>query len=403
MKLLSGPCAHSALRHRSARLSIAMLACVFVGAAGCRNNTSNQDAYIRELRLHEDHIYELQANVSEYQELLRCQRLENQRLRERLASGKAEAKAENAEEKQEVKQLERIDRSLLDRPNNQSTEPDPTLPDIDGGEPELPEIDLGEPVPGGEIDHDVEELPSGEVAEVEVLSSNDRASHTRLASAAFEPAPEPTDPATSCAIYAEQLPLEPGATEETGNTIGVMAIVEPLTAKGANGYFAGEASLMLVDPLASDEEWELARWDYTAEEVEQAWRDSSRRVLDLPLAVPASTPRGRPLELWVRLVSSEGDVKILCSTAVTLAEPVAMIGVPVSGAASSGDPNVVVTSGWAAADDFADPQQNAPKKSLANWQVAKTIPPAAIAKAEAKDRKSSSRTAKRSAGWSPFR
>jgi hypothetical protein len=105
----------------------------------------------------------------------------------------------------------------------------------------------------------------------------------------------------------------------------------------------------------------------------------------------------------VRLVSKEGVAKILCSTAVTLAEPVAMIGVPVSGGATSSDPSVVVTSGWAAADDFADPQQNAPKKSPANWQVAKTIPPAAVAKGEAKDRKSSPRTAKRSAGWSPFR
>lgn len=399
MKLLSGPCARPALRLRSTRLSIAVVVCVFVAAAGCRNNTSNQDAYIRELRLHEDHIYELQANVAEYQELLRCQRMENQQLRERLASGKAEVK----QEKTKVKQLERIDRSLLDRPGRNRPAPEPNLPQIDQGEPALPDIELGDPVPGGEIDSEIEELPSGEVAEVEVLSADERATNTRLASAVFEPAPLPTEPADSCAIYAEQLPLEPGSANAVDNSIGMMAIVEPLTARGGNGYFAGQASLMLVDPLASDEQWELARWDYTAEEVEQAWRDKSRRVLDLPLAVPGSAPRGRPLELWVRLVAAEGDHKILCSTAVTLAEPVAMLGVPVSGGESSTDSNVRVTSGWAAADDFAEPQRMATKKTPATWQVATTVPPAAIAKAEAKDGTHTPRAAKRAEGWSPFR
>ncbi|WP_425395267.1 hypothetical protein [Aeoliella sp.] len=348
---------------------------LLVLSAGCRNDASQRDAYIRELRLHEDRIYELQSNMSEYQQLLRCQRMENAQLREKLESGET-LEAELLED-----DVEDVERSLLDGP-----------PDAE----ELPNVDFGVPDAGE---------PEGPPEASGDLSMRAGEGQTQLASATvFAPPPRPSTPAESCAIYAEQMPIEPSATSGE-NGIGLMAIVEPLTGTGANGYFAGEVSLMLIDPVAGEENWELARWDYTPEEVEAAWRDVSRRVLDLPLAVPSSAPRGRHLELWVRLIPTEGDRKILCSTTITLAEEIAMLGVPVSGGESSTDPTALVTSGWQAADDLSTPAAQPKKKSPSTWQAATRLPPPAIARAEAKDGRGSgtSDVARRAPGWSPFR
>lgn len=368
-----------------------LLSCV--AATGCRNDASQRDAYIREIRLHEDQIYELQDCVNEYQAIVRQQRLENRRLRDELGDdGVPEAKRIGDPDRP-------AERSLLDRPAPPAATDDPDLPDIDMGEPGLPEIDLGEPVPPGEV----QDIPSVDLDE---LSHHSAEGPTRLASATvYTPPARPTKPAESCALYAEQMPLEP-IGDGTDEPLGLMAIVEPMTSAGDAGYFAGEVSLMLVDPLASDEEWEIARWDYTPEEVESAWRDSSRRVLDLAIAVPAVAPRGRPLELWVRLlpIDTEGqdtERKILCSTGITLTEQVGLIGVPVSGGSSSTDPTAIVSSGWTAADELGSRGSKPVESKPATWQTATTLPPAAVARAQATGE--ASRTPRRPPAWSPFR
>ncbi|MCO6042616.1 hypothetical protein NG895_01730 [Aeoliella sp. ICT_H6.2] len=351
---------------------------------GCRNDASQRDAYIRELRLHEDRIYELQSNMSEYQQLLRCQRMENAKLREQLDEDGESLEAARLEE-----EADDIEQSLLDRPT--SDDDDIGLPDVQLGEPDLPEVDLGEPevLPGPDDD----------------LSMRAGEGETQLASATvFAPPARPSEPAESCAIYAEQMPIEPSAAAGE-NGIGLMAIVEPLTATGGNGYFTGEVSLMLIDPVEGEDNWQLARWDYSPEEVESAWRDVSRRVLDLPLAVPTSAPRGRPLELWVRLIPTEGDRKILCSTSISLAEEVALLGVPVSGGESSTDPAARITTGWQAADDLTSPVAKKPQGPSTTWQAATRLPPPAVVRAEATDGEGSreSNVARRAPGWSPFR
>src|SRR5690606_20411843 len=66
---------------------VAVVVCLLLvpGLAGCRSDASQQDAYIRDLRMHEQQIYELQDYMTEYQELLRQQRKENAKLRDQLA------------------------------------------------------------------------------------------------------------------------------------------------------------------------------------------------------------------------------------------------------------------------------------------------------------------------------
>lgn len=373
----------SASSARLQRTALVVCWCA-VSLVGCRNNASQRDAYIRDLRMHEDQIYELQDYMTEYQFLLREQRKENARLRKQLAEQSSD---------DTVIEVEVDEESLLDIPTDRE----------ENGDTILPNIDLGEPVPSEEL----EQIPAGDAgrrrggSRTQLTSATATASDNGAQSAVFEPPPRPTELATSCAMYAEQMPLEPN-TEE-GPAIGLMAIVEPLTTDGSAGYFTGELSLMLVDPLAPDDEWEISRWDYTPEEVELAWRDHARRVLDLPLAVPSSAPLGRPLELWVRLISSEGDRKILCSTAVTLADPVGMVGVPVSGGASSTDPAITASSGWTAAEGFYGKPTKQPADEPATWQAATTLPPPAIARAEAEEGQPRQRVAERAPEWSPFR
>ncbi len=376
--------------------------------AGCRNQASQREAYIRDLRLHEDRIYELQDYMTEYQELLCEQRKENAKLRKQLAE------QGGTEDKREVSDAAAADEddpgesSLLDRARRSGGGADADLPAIDLGEPEdLPEIDIDAP----DVDGDLEQVPIGDLGE---LSRADRSQHTQLASAnigsvrddirsaVFDPPPRPTERADSCAMYTEQMPIEPGSGDH-GTTLGLMAIVEPLTTDGSAGYFTGELSLMLVDPLASDDEWEISRWDYAPEEVETAWRDHSRRVLDLPLAAPPGTPLGRPLELWIRMIPTQQDRKILCSTAITLTDTVGLIGVPVSGGANSTDPDFVVSSGWTAADELDMAKTKKPVAQASSWQAATTLPPPAVARATATGADKRQQTAKRAPEWSPFR
>lgn len=405
--------------------------------------------------MQEDQIYEIQDYMTEYQELLRQQRCENEKLRERLA----EFSASDSPASDRLKPLETDtedstddETSLLDRPSaagKPSAPDEPTealdpmrnedeesseLPEIDFGDPALPEIDLGEPLPAEKIEAidpggpAPEELPASDLGSLSQASVDldDQDLNADVRAAIFAPLPQPVDPAESCVLYAEQMPVENNVTTGPGDNegdnadhptdvqIGLMAIVEPLTSTGAAGAFAGEVSLMLVDPIAGEEDWEIARWDYTAEEVELSWRDVSRRVLDLPLATPASTPVGRPLELWVRLVPQHGKTKLLCSTAITLVDPVRLVGVPVSGGASSTLPGAV-SSGWNAADVLGPKAQATAKTEPSVWRKSVTLPPVALARAEAQPAKPSDSqqsetpsegqtpVAAKPAEWSPFR
>ncbi|MGI9456040.1 MAG: hypothetical protein ACR2NU_05725 [Aeoliella sp.] len=385
--------------HMAVRVGILFVA---VAAIGCRNDGSQRDAYIRELRMHEDQIYELQDYMTEYQELLRRQRRENSRLREQLAM---ESTSVPTAESTDDEEDDFEERSLLDRPAaaESGSAEETELPEIDLGEPALPEIDHGEP----SLPEEAEQIPAGDLGETSFAPPGPAARQVSAEidatdleeEAVFATPPMPLQKADSCAIYAEQTPIETIGDEPATGT-GLMVIVEPLTAEGGAGAFIGELSLMLLDPIADEDNQEIARWDFTPEEVEAAWRDVSRRVLDLPIATPIAAPVGRPLELWVRLIPAERDRKILTHTGIELVDPVRLIGVPVSGGASSTVPGSRVSSGWTAADALRAQESNETRSRSASWEPAKMLPPAAVARAEAIPTESDNRTPEE---WSPLR
>ena len=345
-------------------------------ASGCRHDGSQQDAYIRDLRMHEQQIYELQDYMTEYQELLRQQRKENAKLREQLASRQSEGAGSRTTE-------EEAGRSLLDGPpglRGQRPAPlelddklpsvDPGIPSVDPGIPSvapgLPAEEQGVPLPRTlrEEPNEIEELPAG-------TSRSGNQGRNHLAS--FVGPVEALPPATAVALYAEQISLEPNS-DAAAQEVGLMAIVEPLTETGGAGDFRGELSLMIVDPIApKDGDWEVARWDYTVEEVEQSWRSTSRRVLDLPLAAPPETPVGRPLELWIQLLPHDGSERILARTTIELGPPTR------AGGAVSGGPaahETHVSSRWQAATSPQMPKQSETSDEGSWKPSSRLLPPA---------------------------
>jgi hypothetical protein len=364
-------------------------------AIGCRNDGSQQDAYIRDLRMHEQQIYELQDYMTEYQELLRQQRKENAKLREQLAARTKQVEGEPDEDE---------GRSLLDGPAgipgrrpdpleaDEVPSVDPGLPDVDPGipsvDPGVPSIDPGQPDTGAGTPFEddplvpvprtlrddeaqgAEELPPG-MGRAGAGRDGLAIHRSNIHGASFVGPLQAAPPATAVALYAEQISLEPipGTSDEE---IGLMAIVEPLTETGAAGDFRGELSLMIVDPIAPrDGDWEIARWDYTAEEVEQSWRTTSRRVLDLPLAAPPETPVARPLELWIQMLPADGSERILARTMIELGPPAK---------SASGGPSARETgiaSRWQAADRPYPPKASETTDE-GSWKPSKHMPVAPL-------------------------
>jgi hypothetical protein len=74
----------------------------------------------------------------------------------------------------------------------------------------------------------------------------------------------------------------------------------------------------------------------------------------------------------------------------------------VSGGMSSTDPTAVVSSGWTAADEFLTQRTKQPDSTAATWHAATTLPPPAVARAEATSAPRK-KLAQRTPDWSPFR
>lgn len=122
-------------------------------------------------------------------------------------------------------------------------------------------------------------------------------------------------PAASVSLEYHEGPKEP-----TGERT-IVALARPQGPLGQPASFTGTLSLMLRDPARGGRAAKLARWDYSAEEVAEAWRTPQNDPhLDLALILPEQLPMNRPLELWIRLVDGDG-VKTLGQCAIQFEQP----------------------------------------------------------------------------------
>lgn len=348
--------------HYAAHAARIVLALVVVASLGCRSR-SERDLVERELRMHEDQIYALEDYLSEYQAIVQRLRCENQELKQQLAQNKSGVLQGNQGTVPPARGGTQDDtwtpdrprtRSLLDR-SRATDQPDPFKDDArEGIIPELeidvtePEIELGPPVPV---------TPPAPPA-----AAPERSTSAPLQS---EPAPPAIVPTQVLSDAQPLLPTPQVETEVFGEIVqlanhqaaSLHVEVRPLSADGMPLEFEGELEVMLLDPTAGPTAPALARWEFTPDEVEQAWRDpESREVFDVLAGVPEDLPLNRPLELWIRLLPNDGG-KILASTMLLPSEVTTVAAAETEPRSKTTDSNVTTAGHWVPSDSDELPKR----------------------------------------------
>lgn len=259
--------------------------------AGCKSGVE-RDVVQRQMRKQEDQIYALEDYLSEYQQLLCDARNENAALKRQLVQGQFKAGSANR-----PSASDQID-TLPSPSSTPPAAPATTEPEVDSNvaPPDVPPLDLETP--------SVPPLNDQSAIEPEVV-----AREVQPASAEIEVA---SDPATDVVLRGEVL------LDDAENGPRVLVTVEPMTDAGEKANYRGRLSLMVLDPAARAKEQQLARWDFTPEELDaMATVAETGIAYEFPLQLPVDAPADRPLELWVRLNPEDGE-KILGRTTMDL-------------------------------------------------------------------------------------
>lgn len=356
MKVFAAKLVRNRFAANAAKLVLALVAMLNLG---CRSR-SERDLVERELRMHEDQVYMLEDYLAEYQEIVRRCRCENRELQQeldRLRSGQPNNRSNST--LPDSPQGDPSDdswspdrprsRSLLDRGRSPAL-PDPFKDDQPGKIPNeesaVPEIKI-------EVDEtEIEAEPAPPAFQQE----------TRLPRVHEPSAPE----VVPAAILGDALPLPDESPTSTGVRGEFLTLpgreipslhvsVEPHSTSGEPCNFRGSLEVMLLDPAASSTAPSLARWEFTPEEVENAWRDPElRETLDVLAGLPAELSLDRPLELWIRLLPDSGG-KVLASTVLIPIEA-EVAGESVAGFKTVTDPtvgNVVPAGHWVPSKESA--------------------------------------------------
>ena len=297
-----------------------VLACAVLWATGCRNNAAQSDLIQREMRHQEDQIYALQDYLSEYQQLLCEARTENEALRQQLARDQFRG-GSPAREKFPPPP------ATPPKPNGQ---PQPEIQIKDDIEMTLPEVpptepDIPEPPPLGPMSRDEQVRDDPRIA-LAVYDEADEppAAPAEVAASYEEPVATPSVAfpaiANDCPPVAVAVRAE---VSQAGGANGPRVLVDvlPLDEDGGPATCDGQLSLLFRDPAAIGNARDLARWDFTSDELADFAHDTSQGTTYVfPLQLPADAPADRPVEMWVRLVPEDGE-KVLTRAELDLSRP----------------------------------------------------------------------------------
>ncbi len=227
-------------------------------AVGCQGNVQT-DVMQRELRHHEDRIYELEDYVDQYQALLDSCRRENRALKRELGMAPSEQDDDDyyPDEPTLVEPRLEFDNEDGSQLDGAQWTPDDLSAQFAGLEnsPELP--------PRHERLHQI--------------------NLNKLLSGGLDADGQPGDE-------------------------GVLAVLEPRNAEGKLIRESGRVSLMIRDATRKGPRAQLARWDFDPDELHNYWRKSPLAegyVFELPW--PANVPQGGQLQLWARLITDSGQ------------------------------------------------------------------------------------------------
>jgi hypothetical protein len=235
--------------------------CFVVSAAGCAQNSATV-LLERDLRHQEDKIYKLECILeqchAEHEATLR----ENEALKKELATG---------------------DRGPgYDTPTTTPSRPAP----VDRTPRTTPQV----------------EVPKLEVPTIELPESTPPAGAT---------------PSTDSGALREGTPTQlvinqrlTGGLDRDGRggDEGLMVVVEPRDAGGHLVRAKGAVAMALLDPAESGESSRVARWDFSAQDVQHHYVGSVLgRGLQFQLPWPGEPPKNSELRLYVRFITEDGQ------------------------------------------------------------------------------------------------
>lgn len=308
-----------------------------LASTGCRTTADNQiDLLERELRAQENYIYELEDYIVEYSDKLRdCRSCYPSQTANYTESVKQPEAAEPPVEKTRKQQRSQQEKSVVEPQDELPAPADPAItPEISPEELEVPDdidLQMDEPVSDYEasrptgtrlsanplrrgtrisipdpiefeqnlsehpLEQILEEVSLGEEPTFEDMFADEQVEETVAQS---EHAPTRTPES----LHIAQLFHGDGERPDS-----LLAVVEALDANREPVDFNGEVSLMVMT-TETDKPQRVKRWNFTAEELTTAWQSTDLGDgLHLELPLDAAELPATPLELWVRLVTSDGE------------------------------------------------------------------------------------------------
>lgn len=277
---------------------------VALALVGCQSG-GQSDLVTRELRMQEDQIYAMEDYLAEYQQLLCQVRAENAALKRQIAEMNRDGELPQPSDRSEPTQRNR--RRPARGPEFQS--PERKAPQ--GAPPPTPETEL--------IDPGVPPLNGTTSIGERERSLTEGAGSPRSGKVWIVRGQSPDDEIVS-PVDAVQIRGEVVANDTGGGPRMAIQII-PLSAAATPARFEGAVSLMLLAPQADGSSQCLARWDYSATDVQTLVAESlARDRMEFHLELPAGTPTDVGTEFWVRLIRPEGG-KVLEHVPVDLRQP----------------------------------------------------------------------------------
>ena len=245
--------------------------------SGCRSDP-NRELLERELRDHEDEIYDLQNQLDD-----KCHELEACRRKNAALKTGNDSAAEDADE-----------RDRAPRRTKPPAEP-----------PAMPKIDLGTP----------ETSPAIPPAKKPI----DSPGSARAKSRSVRPAALEGDSTENRLIVGggpSNAPIERLAINRLmtgGHSFsgkpgddGLLVVFAPRDRSAEVVQTAGQVSIVAIDPQLSGDEARLARWDFSAPETAAHYRNLLTTGYHFELLWPGRAPQHNELKLYVRFTTADG-------------------------------------------------------------------------------------------------
>jgi hypothetical protein len=250
---------------------------------GCQSSASvgKNQLVVRELRLQEDRIYELEDAVEHYEMEVAALERENETLKQERTRGDH---GDSLEKKREPK------RSILPSPSKLFQKP----PEKELTPP--PEVDFGS---GADATH-------SRRGPQKPLSLSGLLKSSQVVPADHEVA-EPEDPNVYDIAFNTRLT---GALprEAFNGRGGVMVVLEPHNEQGELVGPQGDISIVVMDPAETGKSQRIARWDFTSRQALRYYKKTPLGTgyhFELPWS--GHPPTHADLHLFVRLATPRGD------------------------------------------------------------------------------------------------